>query len=605
MSTRTGRFSVKLLATIAALSLMGSGVAAADDNDSDIAVDVSVSSDASVAPEEELNVDSVAEEDADAEADTEVVADGEETAAPEEEETEAPSEETVAPDEENSEVPDAESSDAPEEDDVLDDEGGAGKNVVKDPELRKCFNSALNNGYNNDAGVTKNQLSTITGTFNCTRKSIGTLEGIQHLINVTEIDLGGTYVDNASALKKLKNSQLTALTYPRTSSKSLPNLSNLKKLTYFEYSDPTNQWLGKTGTRLTDISQLANIPTLKKIYLKGNNISNISALKKLKNLERIDLKKNKISNLAPLAGLRKVENIDLSYNKITSVTALKNWPRNNAYIDLEGNHIKDFSSLPASNYKVDTSDQGEFTVNAQTNGKVTVIDFSAFRDPESGYIDDTYAAVKGKNGFSYDYRTRGELKQNGKYAQYTGVFETGNYFKYSGAGSGYVKIKVKKVSTKNLYKFPKPTVKVKGVSISGSSKVAAGSTITLKANINPSNATNKGVTWSSSNKSIATVSTKGVVTGKKAGKTVTITVTTKDGKKKALKKITVVKAAQKPKPTATSKPKPAEQKVYRLYNPVTSEHLFTTDMKEYNILHDKHGWKKEGVAWIAPKKSGA
>ena len=45
--------------------------------------------------------------------------------------------------------------------------------------------------------------------------------------------------------------------------------------------------------------------------------------------------------------------------------------------------------------------------------------------------------------------------------------------------------------------------------------------------------------------------------------------------------------------------------VYRLYNRVTSEHLYTTNKKEYDSLPFKtHGeWVWEGVAWVAPKKS--
>ena len=65
-----------------------------------------------------------------------------------------------------------------------------------------------------------------------------------------------------------------------------------------------------------------------------------------------------------------------------------------------------------------------------------------------------------------------------------------------------------------------------------------GKTITLVATINPSNATNKGVTWSSSNNSVATVDQNGKVTA--VGKGIaTITVTTKDGSKKATYTITV------------------------------------------------------------------
>lgn len=95
----------------------------------------------------------------------------------------------------------------------------------------------------------------------------------------------------------------------------------------------------------------------------------------------------------------------------------------------------------------------------------------------------------------------------------------------------------------------KKITKVSKVSISGiSKKIAAGKKIKLTAKVSPSKATNKSVKWTSGNKKVATVNSKGVVTiNKKAGgKSVTITAAATDGsKKKATYKISVMKGVVK------------------------------------------------------------
>lgn len=88
----------------------------------------------------------------------------------------------------------------------------------------------------------------------------------------------------------------------------------------------------------------------------------------------------------------------------------------------------------------------------------------------------------------------------------------------------------------------KPTeVSVTSVSLNKSTlDIKVGETATLTATINPTNATNKNVTWKSNNTQIATVDTAGKITAIKEG-TAKITVKTKDGNYTATCIVTVSK----------------------------------------------------------------
>ncbi len=89
---------------------------------------------------------------------------------------------------------------------------------------------------------------------------------------------------------------------------------------------------------------------------------------------------------------------------------------------------------------------------------------------------------------------------------------------------------------------PPATVAVESVQLDTDAAVLTeGDTLTLTATVNPANATNKAVTWSTNNPDVATVD-NGLVTAVSAG-TATITVTTVDGAKTATCTIEVEAAA--------------------------------------------------------------
>ena len=129
--------------------------------------------------------------------------------------------------------------------------------------------------------------------------------------------------------------------------------------------------------------------------------------------------------------------------------------------------------------------------------------------------------------------------------------------------------------------------RVTGITVTPISKTATvGEIFFVTPYITPVDAEDKSVTWSSSNPSIATVDGNGKVTAIREG-VVTITATTNDGGLKATCTVTVVDS------TAD---------VHRFYNPISGEHLFTSNDGERSYL-TAIGWNYEGVAWTAPYSS--
>ncbi len=103
-----------------------------------------------------------------------------------------------------------------------------------------------------------------------------------------------------------------------------------------------------------------------------------------------------------------------------------------------------------------------------------------------------------------------------------------------GVKAGRVIITAKTIDGSNISAKCTVTVKqpVTRISLSKKATMYTGKKLTLKTKVNPANASNKALTWKSSNTKIAKVASNGVVTGVKAG-TVKITATAKDGSRKS------------------------------------------------------------------------
>ena len=119
----------------------------------------------------------------------------------------------------------------------------------------------------------------------------------------------------------------------------------------------------------------------------------------------------------------------------------------------------------------------------------------------------------------------------------------------------------KKLTCKVKVKQPVTNIKLNKTSVT----LKKGNKLTLKATVYPKNANNRAVVWKSSNKKVATVSSKGIVKAVGNG-TATITVTAKDGsKKKASCKVNIGKTGSQKKRLITKIIFPhKERKMYSL-----------------------------------------
>ncbi|MCL2782616.1 MAG: Ig-like domain-containing protein [Propionibacteriaceae bacterium] len=151
----------------------------------------------------------------------------------------------------------------------------------------------------------------------------------------------------------------------------------------------------------------------------------------------------------------------------------------------------------------------------------------------SATVVNVTTALNVRNGPSTSNKIIGGLKNGAKFTV-TGYTSDGwLQMTSSGISKGFVYAAYAKV----------PVVSVALSASSG--KVTVGLTAQLTHSISPGCATNRTVTWTSSNTNVATVSSTGVVTGRGAG-TATITVRTADGSKAASATYTVVPSTTAP-----------------------------------------------------------
>lgn len=315
----------------------------------------------------------------------------------------------------------------------------------------------------------------------------------------------------------------------------------------------------ENNKNITDISFIKNLKQLKTLYLRGTSVTDFTALNDLKaQLESLYLPTTastatRMSFLSDSLYLKEGKELTIQqFTKgvfVDSKEACTFTSSNLAAVSITGDKIKagtkgQMATLTlkagttTKTIKVYTTDEtGKIPTQAVVLNKTFVtLNPGKTEQLKITYLPDYATASIGtvkwtsSNEAVVTVDTAGKLtaKAAGK-AIITAITSDGNVM--------YCIVTVENIKVSKIT-----------ITTTTSNKIATGKKVTLKANVTPSNAYNKGVTWKSSNTKVATVSSSGVVTTKKkmGGKTVTITATAKDGSgKKASYKIYVKKGIVK------------------------------------------------------------
>ena len=154
--------------------------------------------------------------------------------------------------------------------------------AIPDANLRAAIETALDK--DSGATITEADMEALTD-LKAENANISDLSGLEHAINLKELELSHNKVSD------------------------LAPLSGLSNLT----------WLYLWDNRVTDLSALSGLTNLTYLWLSNNNVKDITGLSGLSNLGTLSLWFNDVKDLTPLAGLTNLTHLSLGQTPTTDI----------------------------------------------------------------------------------------------------------------------------------------------------------------------------------------------------------------------------------------------------------------------------------------------
>lgn len=161
--------------------------------------------------------------------------------------------------------------------------------------------------------------------LDATGYEIKSLEGIDALENLRNLNLEDNFVESVSPLGDLTKLRILNLRNNEITSLEEIDFEDILFLHIRDLSLRHNVKRDNEGnaTRLSDISLLGQMVSLRKLELRDNHIEDLAPISNLRNLRKLDIRENRFETIKPLETLTKLEELNLRDNQIESLEPLR------------------------------------------------------------------------------------------------------------------------------------------------------------------------------------------------------------------------------------------------------------------------------------------
>ncbi len=237
---------------------------------------------------------------------------------------------------------------------------------IPDTAFRTCLINKAPSAFDANKALIIAEAQNITEALSCRGDGILSVEGLQYLTGLSNIDLSQNFITQITAFPT--SDSLARLVLDDNALTELPDLSMLSALKTFQVK----------RNQLTSLPDLSSNGKLTQLYVQSNEISVIPDLSNLQELWSLNVSSNNIAVLPALDSLKKLAELDVADNQLTEIPSLENLSAL-TFLSLSKNQL---SALPAVN-AVNLIQ----TIELERNNFEVLPDFTFFPNLERAYLN--------------------------------------------------------------------------------------------------------------------------------------------------------------------------------------------------------------------------